>query len=448
MPIQIDRRSFLTVAGLGLGYKFIESQLPVALAAETLPNEPKKCNITEIITEPHRIERDKFNAYFKVDTGNDGWFYIVQNKNSRTKNVFDLAYDKGEKKAGKLFPPTGDPSKPVAVISGNGGKLSGTFKIYDTGDGYSVKYEISPLINVPSHTTVDSRFLLDVDETIKGLPLGMVNDMVARGIEVYLAKNIEDSYYHLYPSWQAYDRQHPNDPSKPWLEMKDDGCIDHRNYSNTSALYTQKRVVIPQTHYEYGTRKLYDRVGDFSWTRHTVGHEIGHAVDNYNSNDYHLGMDSSKGRDKRKGNEDWYSQESDFLTAFEIDKQRMDPEIKKKVAYSWCRKSEIGGQVEGFANIISAFLGTESKDGAGLLFSAFPRSSEIVREKFLPKFGVKLTIADIREKIYPGYQKIAFEMPKKDKEKAALALLEIMTNSKPGTINSVLAEQSPPCCGR
>jgi hypothetical protein len=159
-------------------------------------------------------------------------------------------------------------------------------------------------------------------------------------------------------------------------------------------------------------------------------------------------MDSTKGRDRRKGSEEWFSQESDFLTAFEIDKQRMDPEIKKKVAYSWCRKSEIGGQVEGFANLISAFLSTESKEGAGLLFSAFPRASEVVREKFLPKFGVKLTIADVREKIYPGYQKIAFDMQKKDKENAALALLEIMTNTRPGTIKSVVAEQAPPCCGR
>lgn len=390
-------------------------------------NAPK-FEIVETITNSKSIDTKKYSAYYKVDIKNKGWFYIVQNKDCKTNNVFDLAFDREEKAKGLLFPKPEDSSKPVAVIGGNGAKLSGVFKVYDTGDSYEVKYDISPLVTVATHTNIDSRFLLNVDETIKNMPQSMISDLIARGVEVYLTRNIEDSFYHLYPSWKEYDRNHPNDPNKPWFEYSADGnCKDNRNYSNTSALYKDKRAIIPQTHYEYGTRKTIDRIHYPIWTKHTVGHELGHAADAYDNDDYYFGVDSSSYKAKKKGfGLDWYSYLDEFKTAFEIDKSRMSPELKEKLGYSWCRGTN--GQVEGFANLFSCFMDTEAKEDAALLLSAFPNASEHMRKKFLPKFGVNLTIEDVRKNIYPEYLKAEKALTKNEKEARRIRMFQLFVD--------------------
>lgn len=399
--------------------------------------------ITETITDQKRIEA-KYAAYYKVNT--EGWFYIVQRRDCKKDNVFALAFDGKEKAKGLLFPEPKDSSKPVAVIDGSAINLSGVFEIYDTGDSYSINYQISPLISLPKHTDVDSDFLLNVDETIKKMPKSLVDSLASRGVEVMLARNVEDSYYYLYPSWKEYDRKNPNDPSKPWLEVREDGCKDNRNYSNTGALYYQKKVIIPQQHYEYGTRKIIDRITQKEWTKFTTGHEVGHSLDFFNMDDYYFGNQSPAYASKKKSNIDRYSGTSDYLTLFEVDKKRMDPAIKKKLAYSWCKSD--GGEAEGFANQFAALMGTMSKDETALLLSAFPNSTEHLRKNVLPVFGVTMSVEDVRKNVYPDYLKDAKGLTKAEKEQASLRLFEMFSGSRisDSDLTRIFAAP-PPCCG-
>lgn len=449
----LNRRAFIGTSAFlvasGLLYRVLKADDKNVPGAEP---DIKRYEITEKITNPRSIDRNLYNAYFKVETGNSGTLYIVQKKDCRTDNVFELSYDPDEKRRGSLFPASNDTSKLVALVDATGASLGGVFKIYDKGDHYEVKYQISSIINVPSHTSVNSDFLLNVDETIRKMPDAMISDLVSRGVEVYLAKNIEDSFYHLYPSWKEYDREHPNDPKKPWLEITEDGCIDHRNYSNTNALYWQKRVIVPQTYYEYGTRVVTDRVDYTAWTRSTVGHELGHALDNFDGDDYYTGQYKQEYAEKKKSTLEWHSSSGDFKALFELDKQRMDPKLKKDVAYSWC-KDNGSGQYEAFANIVAAFLHTMTKEDAKAILDAFPQSAEYIRTRFLPKFSVNLSLADVREKIHSKYLLANRRVGDEEIQKQAQAILSLMIDSKPGSlgkINFIAAEgnTAPRCCGR
>lgn len=400
--MQITRReSFLPLAGLFL--------LPYSLRAEETSASFGDFKITEVITAPEKIDRSKYEAYFKVEASNGSKFFIVQRKDCRVDDAFLYCPSKENE---KVFSKPLDLSKPVATIDlSKDLGFDGKFEIYDDKKGgYDVKYNyFSGLIDIPSHTTTNSKYLIMVDRAIKKLPQSLRQDLYNRGVRIMLGKNAEDTFYHYYPGWKTQDLTTTTDASKPWLEVKGNGCTDHRKYINISALYTQKRVMIPQVHIEYKTNRTVDRMDRAeSWTFDTVGHELGHAIDFFNTDDYY-NNDSAPYASKRKiysvnGSNFYrqgvYSHEGEFLTTFQLDKERMDPQIKEKVAYLWCKPS--GGQQEGFADITAALLGSFTPEKTTLTLKAFPLSAEYIRKKVLPDFNVNLSVEDVK-KVEPEY---------------------------------------------
>lgn len=396
MSLTVDRRFFLASGALALANAAINPRFTLAKSSEDIP----KYEITEVIKDSSRIE-DKYSAYYKVDIKNEGWFYIAQSKDCNQKTVFLAAHNFEDKRKGKVFPAPDDYSKPVAVVSAKEAGLSGVFEIYDDGENsYKIKYNFSPLLSIPSHTKVNSNYLISVQNGLSKIPEPLVDDLRGRGIRLMIGKNVEDTYYYRYPSWKRYDEENPNDPSKPWLEVKGDSCIDHRNYSNISALYVQKTVIMPQTHYEYGTGKLNDRSEWHKWNQYTVGHELGHAIDYFNSDDHYNG-DSYKYSNKKKSNVARYSGVEKFLELFKLDKERMDPALRNKIAYTWCKKD--GGEAEGFADLCAVMFGSMSSKNAAITLFAYPQSAEYVRKEILPKFGTNITVDDVRKNIYADY---------------------------------------------
>ena len=396
MSLTVNRRFFLASGALALANVVIPSRFSLAKSSEDIP----EYEITEVIKDSKRIE-DKYSAYYKVDIKNDGWFYITQYKDCNQKTVFSAAHSFEDKRKGKIFSAPDDYSKPIAVVSAKDAGLSGVFEIYDDGENsYKVKYKFSPLLSIPSHTKVDSNYLISVQNGLSKIPEPLVEDLRGRGIRLMIGKNVEDTYYYRYPSWEKYDEENPNDPSKPWLEVKGDSCIDHRNYSNVSALYVQKAVIMPQTHYEYGTGKLNDRTEWHKWNQYTVGHELGHSIDYFNSDDHYNG-DSYKYANKKKSNVTRYSGVEKFLELFKLDKERMDPALRNKIAYTWCKKD--GGEAEGFADLCAVMFGSMSNKNAAITLFAYPQSAEYVRKEILPKFGASITVDDVRKNIYADY---------------------------------------------
>ncbi|MBI3309549.1 MAG: hypothetical protein HYZ79_09290 [Candidatus Melainabacteria bacterium] len=453
--MKVDRRAFLTSASTLAAYQLLRSRVPyldsVAYAAGSKNKTPKTYSISEIFTKASQIDTDKYTAYYAIDTERGERFYIVQKKNCRPDKVFLCTSDNGMNK-GLLFPKTDDPTKPVAIVKGEGAGLTGDFEIYDNNGVYEVRFPLTSMIYVPEHSDIDSRVLLNMHNAVKMLPDTLVEKFVQRGIQVYTGRNVEDVYYHLYPSIKKHDQEHPNDPDKPWLEVKEDGsCIDHRNWSNTSAFYSKKMAVIPQIHYEYGTRKLIDRIDDPAWTRKTVGHELGHALADFNSDRYYQLGDAEKYPGTKVGKIEAFDETDAFKMAFEVDLSRMDPDIKEELSYFWCKRKTLGGNVEAFANIFAAFTGTTTKDDAKVMFRGFPNSSEHIRQKVLPLFDVNFSIDYVRKHIYSDYIKdtsrlISFN----DKKRFARELSAILNEHNHPNI-PIVAEPNPrhvECCGQ
>ncbi|MBI1858802.1 MAG: hypothetical protein HYR97_06810 [Candidatus Melainabacteria bacterium] len=450
--MKVDRRSFLTTASLFTAYHLVRANVPVLEStsyAEETATEPKKYKITGTITSSERIDTDKYAAYYYVNTENRGWFYIVQNKNARTDNVFLAAYDDEQRQNGLVFPQPDDFSKPVAIVDASGAGLKGDFEIYDTGSGYKVKYNIHPLIVVQNHTSVSSKYLMEADQFIKEMPSPITDALNARGFNYMMAKNVEDLYYHLYPYTKNHDKNNPNDPDKPWLEVKEDGtCVDHRNYSNYPAYYYQKRVLAPQTSYKYGSKQLVDKMDYPVWRKHLVFHETGHAVDYINGDDYSSGVNSSKYASKKLRKIFRYSDSDEFQAAFNIDRERMDPKVKDALAYSVC-KSE-GRHRECFANLYSALVGGETKESAALLLKTFPNATEYVRKKVFSDFKVKMSVEDIRKKIYSDYLKDVEPLADTELKEAAVLFARMFYESDPTGDKDIKdwVVAGPACCGR
>ncbi len=468
MALTIDRRGFVTTSATLAGSFFLAGLSPLGriINADEIRNKTSVYELTEAITDANKINDSSVLAYYKVNTKST--FQIFRYNDG----VYGPAYYDEDYKRGLLFPKE-QSSKPVAIIDGGKAGIPGVFEVYYGGDdsrnrfhrncpsyksgAYCIHYRkdiqsafISPIINVPAHTEVHPDYLLHVNNVVRSIPIKFTDAMIRRGVEIYLAKNIEDSYYHLNQRWKKYDDENPNDPKKPWLEVKEDGsCIDHRNYSNTSALYWKKKAVIPQQHYEYGTREVSDRISYPTWTKHTVGHELGHAIGAINSDDYYDFSDKEKYKSSKISSVEEYDNTDAFKLAFELDKERMPPEVKKELEYSWCKRKTLGGHIEAFANIFSALVGTETRKDAAVLLRGFPNSAEYLRKTVFPDFGVDMSIAHIRENIYPDYLKNV-KLSKSERENDAKVLTRIIDNSDkhPERVFAEGIRKEVPCCGR
>lgn len=398
MSLKVDRRAFLGTTALLLA----ERLLPRVAFAETQgqrsQNTTPTYEISEIITG-NRIG-PRFQAYYRVQTNIPGSFYIVQYKDSDKQKIFTLSYDLEDKRQGRIFPRPQDSSKPVAVIKGEGANLDGVFEIYDRGEYYSVNYNFSPLIYIPSHTEINSRYLLNIDESLKDLPTDLVSKLNEYNRKIMLANNVEDSYYWLYPSWKEDDDNSPINSNRPWIEKINGQWVDNRRHENVPGYYFSDRhmIVMPQKYIRYGTEdEVIDRTEHTDWNKATVFHEIGHAVDYLES--------------------PLYSDVNSFVRAYNTDLAKIPASEQERVGYFLMNRREP------FAELVGALLGGFTRDRAARILDYFPDAAEHIRINVLPEYGYEITDDDVRENIYPDYRKNDEKTKTKNRNRFKLALL-------------------------
>ncbi len=387
MSTTVDRRVFIATAGAGL-LNILAPQIARAdqhyRQRRVVAQEPVKCEISEIITG-NRISNE-FKAYYKVETGTPGWFYIARYKDTHNQKISAPAYDAEDKRQGKLFPTPTDHSKPVAVVDASKAGL-GIFNIYDTGSEYKSSYPISPILGVPSHTEISTDFFLTVDKALKEMPEGLITAFSRNGTEVMLGRNVSDLYYWLYPSWKTQDEASPVNPKKPWIEKVNGEWVDNRKIRDIPGMYIQKRILMPQKYIKYGTNNdEIDQGGSSEWIRSMTYHEAGHGLDYLKSN--------------------LYSNDQGFVNAYEKDKAKITGEDELYVAYF------LKNRKEPFAELVGALMGGLLPRSAARILNNFPTAAEYVRKNILPKYGYNITQEEIRKKIYPAYG-----MPKIEQEK-------------------------------
>ncbi len=397
MTSRIDRRVFL-MSSLGMALlpstAFAKTQFrrtpqvtqEPQVAKET--KEPPKLEITKVITKG--ID-NSFAAYYKVGTNTEADFHIVRRKESVNQKVTTVYYKAEDKKAGKLFSKPANSTDPVAIVDAKGAGLNGIYKIYDENDEYKAYFMLAPTLNIPSHTEVSSNFLLNVDQALKDLPEGVISALSSSQREVMIARNVNDLYYWLYPSWKTQDEAIPVDPNKPWIEKKNGEWVDNRKTSNTAGFYTEGRILMPQRYIKYGTESEEVDQGDSKdWLKNMTFHEVGHGIDFLKSN--------------------LYSDAQGFISAYEEDKTKITGEDELYVAYF------LKNRREPFAEITGALMGGLLSKSAARILNNFPTAAEYIRKNVLPKYDYNISVEEVRKKIYPGYLK-----PKVDNAKLDLS---------------------------
>lgn len=360
---------------------------PMSLALFELSRKfDRKNYINEIVVDKNRFPEDgkqTFDAYYGIDTENEGRFYIARYNEGRTENIFTAAYDEDEKKKGMLFIDFPNTSNPVTTVDAKEIGLNGYFEINELSGRYEIKYKFSPLLFTPNHTKVSSTFMLNIERELQTFPKKLINELHKNGIRVMIAANIEDAYYHYYPSWKQYDDNLFVDPKRPAVEWTENGFRDNRKYSNTGGFFVDRKVVIPQKYYTYGTEKVFDYSTSNEYTKRVLYHELGHAIDYvYNSA---------------------FSDDKDFKTAHNADTKPFTKQDIKDLAYFYRSRSET------FAHVTAALLGGLSKSEASQMLSKFPMCAEHIRQNVLPRFDIELTKEQIRKDIYPNYLRKAGE---------------------------------------
>ncbi len=356
---------------------------PMSLALFELSRKfDRKNYISEIVVDRDRFQEEhigKYDAFYKVDTGNKGWFYIARKQEARTDTIFVPAFDGNEKKKGMLFLPPPENSTLVSTVDAKEIGLSGAFEIYDKNGWYYVNYKFSPLILTPNHTKVTSTFLLNIERELQKFPSKLTNELTKNGIRIMIAGNVQDAYYHYYPSWKQYDNSLIVDPKKPAYEMTKNGFRDNRKYANTGGMFIDRKVVIPQRYTVYGTNEIYDYATSNYWTKRVLYHELGHAIDYV----YEAAFSDTDG----------------FRAAHSADIKPFTEGDINDLAYFYRSRSET------FAHLTASLLGGLSRDESAKMLSKFPRCAEHIRQNVLPRFDVELTKEKIRKNIYPGYLK-------------------------------------------
>ena len=350
--------------------------LPLISAAHPRVITDTNYQITDVITDPKKMS-NKFDAYYKVDTNNEGWFYIARYKHVRNNKIFVASFDVNQKKNGLVFPKSENPNMPVALIDAEPAGLQGVFKIYDTGNGYSVDYDFSPMMLLPSHTHVSANYMVNMENSIRKLPDPFTKELAKQGIKVLIGKNPDDVYYHYYPQWKIRDQWKVEDINLPPYEKTENGYIDHRKYSSIGGLYIDKKAIIPETYRKYGTNTMLDRSKSIANIMFVLSHELGHGTDYA----YGARLSDVKG----------------FKIAHAHDVAKFSEKDKKSLVYFYNSRSEA------FAHLTAAMLGGLSKKESAIMLDKFSKSAEHIRQLVLPRFGVELSVDDIRRDIYPNY---------------------------------------------
>lgn len=375
MPIPISRRSFLQSAGAASGL----------YAATALTGSTSKAGNSNTFARRLKPTKkvsgdDKYREYLNIPTPGGGTFQLAIRRETKGQKAIVPAYEKTDKAAGKLFSPR--QSGIVAVVDASEYGIPGDIEVHSKGDSYSVTYNQSPLIKIPSHTEINTRFLFSIDKELKSLPPGVKKALDQNDVSVMLAKSVEDSYYWLYPSWKISDQKIPLDPKVPWIEkVSKNKWKDNRRTSNYPGLYmsSRKQIIIPQKHYKYGSdTELIDRVAKDTWNRNTVYHEVGHAIDDLVTNG-------------------WFSNVTDFERAYERDLTLIPEAEKEEIGYFLKNKREP------FAEITAALLGGLDKRRSERILKRFPTSSRHIMERVLPLYKYKITPKFVKENIYEGY---------------------------------------------
>lgn len=375
----VDRRIFLGSAAVLIGSQFLPSLVQASKADRTkdsAPQEPLRLQISNVIT---RGIPPEYQAYLEVATNNTGKFTIGLYKDRQNQKISRAIYDERDRTQGRLFPASTDQSQPVAIVDASGAGIEGVFTIYDSDNGYELFYPLSPTLWIPEHANgIATNYIFSINNSLKHLPEGVTNAFYENETWTLIGKNIEDTYYWLYPAWRSYDQNIPIDPNKPWIEKVDGRWVDNRRYANVPGLYLSDRklIVIPQTYITYGTSNgIQDRNGSDEWNRATVFHESGHGVDDLNS----------------------YSNAEGFISAYERDKRSIPENEESLVSYYLQNRSEP------FAEISGALMGGLSGRRAARILSYFYNAAEHIRTNVLPRYGYRITPQHIRQNIYPGY---------------------------------------------
>lgn len=344
---------------------------------------PDKYYITEVIKRDRLSKYPQYIACYRVGVnGEHSNFYIVQNKNCRTNDIFAVHYNKTDKDRGLLFPTTSDASKPVAIVDGSVAGLLGYFEIFDI-DEYYARFQLTPFIHVPDHTEVNSKFLLAVDNAFKKLPVGMLQALCDSGVAVILGKNVEDTYYHYFPRWEAEDLRCTIDPTKPRLEKTEDDWIDNRLRKNVPGRFVDNRIFIPQTYTQYGTEDhIIDCTNEGISLGSIVVHEAGHVIDAM----YEPILSDLEG----------------FQEAHAQDVENIPLDQQDKVLYL------IALRKDAFTEILAALLNCLPHERTYTILNHFPKSSEYIRQHVLPLIGVNMNIDDVRENVYSNYLRSEF----------------------------------------
>jgi hypothetical protein len=393
----IHRRTFLVQSLAGIGV----SVLPSFLKAGESGSIP-----TYGITDVVKSSENDF-LYYRVDAPGTP-FHIVTKRESTLLKPFTISDE--YKTMGKPFPRSTDSNKPVAFVEGGKLGLNGNIEVYDNSDGYGIRYNFSPILQTPSHTSVRPGFLFKTDNAIKRFPPKLVEQFINRGIKISLGKDVESTYYHFYPGWKiadvALDKTLKAEGNLPVISTSN--CNDRRKRSQTAAIYGDKNIMIPQIHETYPVGGIVDlnEVRYYSMDE-VVAHELFHALDDFNNDYYINSKDPSYANHKKQyiqsgytyARSGWYSDTQEYINAYEIDKQRMPSDLREELAYQFC------GRKESFADVGSSLLGLRNPESTKRFLRAFPMCAEYVRKNILGnEFGVSVSVQGVRD-FCPDYLK-------------------------------------------
>lgn len=333
---------------------------------KTVSSNTPTFQITEIISDRDSIPEPEVSAYYKA--GDKRNFYITHNNDG----TFSLAYEDVVKNP--PFP-RGQNNQMVGIVDAVNIGYPGVFEIYShkTAD-YYVQYNPNARSSVPLlqiYNNVDPVFAKNVVAGIKEFP-----EEILKVLEKYNRRLIISAdtkvFYDYFPSARNQDLfKNQNKTEQIWI---DGGRVDNRKWSEVGGLYDSnvKAVFLPQKYY-YDERRgiVIDHKDCNEIMTYTLFHELFHGLDDvYNFS-----------RDKR------------FIEIYNADKSKFTDVHKRTLGYFY--KSE----GETFAELGTALLGKmDYRPKALIMFKAFPKTADFIRDDVLPRFDVSMTWDEVYKK--------------------------------------------------